>query len=56
MQKAEAQGKTVLEAFPDSDMADHYRALASEVISSCDRHAKERMRSVVGKSLPRRRV
>ena len=56
VQKAEAQGKTVLEAFPDSDMAAHYRALASEVISSCDRHAKERMGAVVGKSLPRRRV
>ncbi|WP_101696326.1 nucleotide-binding protein [Clostridium minihomine] len=28
VQQAEAQGKTVVEAFPDSDMAAHYRALA----------------------------
>jgi nitrogenase iron protein NifH len=28
VQQAEAQGKTVVEAFPDSDMATHYRVLA----------------------------
>jgi nitrogenase iron protein NifH len=28
VQQAEADGKTVVEAFPDSDMAEHYRALA----------------------------
>ena len=28
VQQAEAEGKTVVEAFPDSDMAAHYRALA----------------------------
>lgn len=28
VQQAEAEGKTVVEAFPDSDMADHYKALA----------------------------
>ncbi|MCD8553613.1 nitrogenase iron protein NifH [Seleniivibrio sp.] len=28
VQKAEADGKTVIEAFPDSDMAEHYRTLA----------------------------
>jgi nitrogenase iron protein NifH len=29
VQRAEAAGKTVVEAFPDSDMAAHYRALAA---------------------------
>ena len=29
VQQAEAEGKTVVEAFPDSDMAKHYRALAA---------------------------
>lgn len=28
VQQAEAEGKTVVEAFPDSDMANHYKALA----------------------------
>lgn len=28
VQQAEAQGKTVVEAFPDSDMAEHYKRLA----------------------------
>jgi len=29
VQQAEAEGKTVVEAFPDSDMANHYKALAT---------------------------
>lgn len=29
VQQAEAEGKTVVEAFPDSDMAKHYRTLAA---------------------------
>ncbi len=32
VQQAEAQGKTVVEAFPDSDMAAHYRELAQLLI------------------------
>lgn len=32
VQRAEEEGKTVMEAFPESEMADCYRALAEEVI------------------------
>lgn len=32
VQKAEAAGKTVVEAFPESDMAAHYRALAKILV------------------------
>ncbi len=31
VQKAEAEGRTVVEAFPDSDMADFYRKLAEKI-------------------------
>lgn len=36
VQQAEAQGKTVVEAFPDSDMAAHYRALAQLLLEGGD--------------------
>ncbi|WP_044480710.1 nucleotide-binding protein [Paenibacillus antibioticophila] len=32
VQEAEAQGKTVVEAFPDSDMAEHYKRLALRLL------------------------
>ena len=32
IQKAENMGKTVTEAFPDSEMAQHYRELANIVL------------------------
>ena len=37
VQDAEELGKTVLEAFPDSDMANEYRALAKAVLNACGR-------------------
>ncbi|MGN9164492.1 nucleotide-binding protein [Tissierellaceae bacterium HCP3S3_D8] len=36
VQKAEEQGKTVVEAFPDSDMAKHYRKLAKLLLDGGD--------------------
>ena len=36
VQRAEAEGKTVLEAFPDSDMAGHYKALARLLLQKGD--------------------
>ena len=36
VQQAEVQGKTVVEAFPDSDMAAHYRALAQLLLEGGD--------------------
>lgn len=36
VQVAEAQGKTVIEALPDSDMADDYMCLADIVLDICD--------------------
>ena len=33
--KAEEEGKTVMECFPDSDMAEEYRKLAEEMIALC---------------------
>jgi nitrogenase iron protein NifH len=33
IQAAEAQGKTVVEAFPDSAMAGHFRALVKKVVN-----------------------
>ncbi|MBQ4464740.1 MAG: AAA family ATPase [Oscillospiraceae bacterium] len=35
VQDAEELGKTVLEAFPDSDMAHEYRQLAKQVLAAC---------------------
>ncbi len=35
VQQAEALGRTVVEAFPDSEMADAYRALAHSVMERC---------------------
>ncbi len=35
VQQAEELGKTVIEAFPDSPMADEYRALARKLLSAC---------------------
>ena len=32
---AEDLGKTVIEAFPDTEMAEEYRALAKKLISIC---------------------
>lgn len=37
VQDAEELGKTVLEAFPASDMANEYRTLAAEVLKACGR-------------------
>lgn len=36
VQKAEALGKTVIEAFPESEMAGHYRRLAGKMLEVCD--------------------
>ncbi len=36
VQQAEALGKTVVAAFPDSAMADHYRALARRMLEECE--------------------
>lgn len=36
VQQAEALGKTVVAAFPESDMANHYRALARSVLEECE--------------------
>ena len=33
--EAEEQGKTVLEAFPDSEMAEEYRTLAAQLLKAC---------------------
>lgn len=33
--KAEEQGKTLLEAYPDSEMADEYRKLAKKILKVC---------------------
>ena len=35
VQQAEQMGKTVVEALPDSDMADRYRALAGQILEVC---------------------
>ncbi len=35
VQQAEEQGKTVLEAFPESPMAEGYRVLAKQVLAAC---------------------
>ncbi|NMA69466.1 MAG: AAA family ATPase [Desulfitobacterium sp.] len=35
VQQAEALGKTVVEAFPESKMAEHYRSLAHKVLEVC---------------------
>ena len=37
VQDAEDLGKTVVEAFPDSDMADEYRTLAKSILDICNR-------------------
>ena len=37
VQDAEELGKTVLEAFPDSDMANEYRTIAGQVLAACGR-------------------
>ena len=36
VQDAEAMGKTVLEAFPDSEMAACYRRLAQTILQRCE--------------------
>lgn len=41
VQQAENLGKTVIEAFPDSKMAESYRALAREVLAISEDEAKE---------------
>ena len=41
VQQAEEQGKTVIEAFPDSEMAGCYRKLASEVLVKTENVAEE---------------
>ena len=33
--EAEEQGKTVLEAFPDSEMAEEYRTLVAQILKAC---------------------
>ena len=37
--EAEEQGKTVLEAFPDSEMAEEYRTLAAQILKACGEDA-----------------
>ncbi len=37
VQDAEDLGKTVVEAFPDSDMADEYRTLAKSILDICNK-------------------
>ena len=32
---AEEQGKTLLEAYPESEMAGEYRALAEQILNAC---------------------
>ena len=39
VQRAEEQHKTVVEAFPESDMAQEYRELASRVLQICQTEA-----------------
>ena len=39
VQDAEELGKTVLEAFPDSEMANEYRTLAKQVLAACGKDA-----------------
>ena len=39
VQKAEALTKTVVEAFPDSDMAECYRDLARKILEVCEKNA-----------------
>lgn len=41
VQLAENQGKTVVEAFPDSDMAKIYMELAEKVMKACNSEMKE---------------
>ena len=36
VQQAEALGKTVVAAFPDSEMADVYRKMAENVLRECE--------------------
>jgi nitrogenase iron protein NifH len=36
IQSAEELGKTVVEAFPDSDLSDQYRQLADSVVAECE--------------------
>ena len=33
--EAENRGKTLLEAYPDSEMAEEYRMLAEQILSTC---------------------
>ena len=32
---AEEQGKTLMECYPDSEMAEEYRTLAEQILSAC---------------------
>ena len=42
IQEAETEGKTVIEKFPDSDMAKEYEELADKMIEACKRGEKDR--------------
>jgi len=44
VQQAEAQGKTVLQCFPDSDLAELYRKLARDILAQKERHIPTPMR------------
>jgi len=37
VQRAEDQGKTVIEALPDADIAEDYRACADRIMEICER-------------------
>lgn len=39
VQQAEKLNKTVMEAFPDSDMAKHYEVLALQVLKACNKES-----------------
>ena len=41
VQQAEPLQKTVIEAFPESTMAENYRTLARSLLSACQREAEE---------------
>lgn len=48
IQRAEDQGKTVLEAYPDSDIAQDYRNLADRILRICEADAREKRRPETG--------
>ena len=39
VQEAEVLGKTLLEVYPDSEMAEEYRTLAEQILEACREEA-----------------